>query len=585
MTVLAATGAGRGLRRRLSRTPLWGAAPGVAFLAVFFLFPVLRLLLLSVQDADGGFSLGAYARAFSTTVYLHVLAITFAIAAETTLISLLAGLPLAYWLTHLPPRRRGPVLLLVMLPFWTSALVKTFAWLIILGRNGVLNRLLLAAGLIDHPLGLLHGRGGVMVGMVQAMLPLAVLTMLPVMLAIDRRLNDAARTLGASSVQAFWRVFFHLALPGLAAAGLLVFISALGYFITPALLGGPHDTMLAQLIITEVQEMMDWNFGGALAVLMVAAALLTCWLYERAFGIASVAGGAALPDPRRPLRRLGLVLLGVTADALSAAGGGIAARLGPRLSGWALPAFCLPVLAFLSVPTMVMLPMGFTSSSFLDFPPPGFGLSWFRMVLASPLWRDALLRSLAVAAATGIVATVTGALAAYAVARQGGRWGGALFALFLAPLAIPRIVVAFGLFTLFARLHLVGTSAGLAIGHAVLALPMVFVTVLATFKGYDWHLDQAAATLGADRRRVLVLITAPLVRSGLAAAFLFAFITSFDELTVAIFVSGGIVTTLPRQMWDDMILQLNPTLAAVSAIVFVIVAAALLVAELLRRAE
>jgi ABC-type spermidine/putrescine transport system permease subunit II len=123
----------------------------------------------------------------------------------------------------------------------------------------------------------------------------------------------------------------------------------------------------------------------------------------------------------------------------------------------------------------------------------------------------------------------------------------------------------------------------LILGHAVLALPFVFITVAAVLKGYDWRLDQAAATLGANRRRILLEITVPLLRGGLVAAFLFAFITSFDDLTVALFVSGGITVTLPKQMWDDMILQLNPTLAAVSTVVFGLVTLLLLFAEWMRR--
>jgi ABC-type spermidine/putrescine transport system permease subunit II len=174
-------------------------------------------------------------------------------------------------------------------------------------------------------------------------------------------------------------------------------------------------------------------------------------------------------------------------------------------------------------------------------------------------------------------------LAALALARSNSRWGGVVFATFLAPLIVPRIIIAVGLFYLFAQMGLVATDMGLVIGHTVLALPFAFVTITAILKNYDWRLDQAAAVLGANRFKTLLLVTVPLVKGGLVAAFLFAFITSFDELTIAIFISGGIKTTLPKQMWDDMILQLNPTLAAVSVVVFVIVTVLLLLAERFRR--
>jgi putative spermidine/putrescine transport system permease protein len=140
------------------------------------------------------------------------------------------------------------------------------------------------------------------------------------------------------------------------------------------------------------------------------------------------------------------------------------------------------------------------------------------------------------------------------------------------------------MFYLFARLELVATNAGLIIGHTVLALPFTVVAITAVLKTYDTRLDQAAWTLGANRWRTLIEITLPIIKGGLIAAFLFAFITSFDELTIAIFISGGLATTLPKQMWDDMILQLNPTLAAVSTVVFVLVTGLLVIAERFRRA-
>lgn len=176
--------------------PLWLALPGVIFLCVFFAYPVAQLLGLSLVDpATGAFSTATYQRIAGTDVYLRVLGITFRIAGYTALYSLLIGYPLAYWLARLPDMFRGRMLLFVMVPFWTSYLVKTFAWMIVLGRSGIINALATGSGLVDQPLALLHNEFGVMVGMVHAMVPLAVMTLLPVMAGIDRRLVQAAQTL------------------------------------------------------------------------------------------------------------------------------------------------------------------------------------------------------------------------------------------------------------------------------------------------------------------------------------------------------------------------------------------------------
>ncbi|MEP6701453.1 MAG: ABC transporter permease subunit [Betaproteobacteria bacterium] len=585
MSALAAKSSGTGLLGNLFRRPnaLWLAVPGFAFLLFFFIYPVAQLLLLSITDAQtGAWSLASYARIVRTDVYLRVLGITFKIAGNTAWISLLLAYPLAYWIAALPERVRNRMLLLVMIPFWTSYLVKTFAWMIMLGRSGVINSLLLGSGALDEPLTLLHNEFGVLVGMVHAMVPLAVMTMLPVMTGIDRRLMQAAQTLGATPSHAFWMIYFKLSLPGVAAAGLLVFISSLGFFIVPAFLGGRRETMLAQLIITQVNELLNWSFAGALAAMLLITALLACWIYDRVFGMSSISGGTANEAAGR-MRLVGLKIL----EGIAAAAAPLAAA-SRRLIGKAGNARLLPlaawvIIAFLVFPTLLVIPLGFTSSQFLEFPPPGYSLRWFETYFSSALWITATIRSFSVAFVTALLATFIGGFAALALANSRTKWAGLIYAFFIAPMIVPRIVIAVGLFYLFARLGLVASNTGLVLGHTVLAIPFTLVTVAAVLKNYDFRLDHAAATLGANRFRTLISVTMPLIKGGLIAAFLFAFITSFDELTIAIFVSAGIKTTLPKQMWDDMILQLNPTLAAVSVVVFVLVTSLLLLGERFRR--
>jgi ABC-type spermidine/putrescine transport system permease subunit I len=562
---------------------IWLAVPGLAFLAIFFLYPVGNLLLLSISDAEtGAWSVKSFARIFASDVYIRVLGITFRIAAQTAIFSLIIGYPLAYWIARLPERVRNRALLLVVIPFWTSYLVKTFAWMIMLGRTGVINSILLGSGLVAEPLPLIHNEFGVLVGMVHTMVPLAVMTMLPVMTAIDRRLVAAANTLGADAAHGFWLVYFKLSLPGVTAAGLLVFISSLGFFIVPAFLGGRQQTMLAQLVIVQITEMLNWSFAGALAVMMLVTALVAVWIYDRVFGLSSISGGGTRTRLGR-LRNAGTAILSTMARLSSAIAVPLARATGGRFDRYALAVYAWLLIGFLVVPTLLVIPLGLTSSDFLSFPPPGYSTRWYDTYLSSPLWLAATARSFFVATVTAFAATAIGIGAALAMAHSRSRWSGALFAVFLAPMIVPRIVIAVGMFYLFARLGLVATNAGLIIGHTVLALPFTVVAITAVLKTYDTRLDQAAWTLGANRWRTLISITLPIIKGGLVAAFLFAFITSFDELTIAIFISGGLATTLPKQMWDDMILQLNPTLAAVSTVVFVLVTTLLFVAERFRR--
>jgi len=579
----------------LNRLWRWGSPgpfmlvlPVVLLLAAFFVWPMGRLFLLGLQDAaSGDLTLMHYTRLADTPVYWRILGITFRIAALTALLSVLLGYPLALWLSRMTGRKQAVWALLVLLPFWTSYLVKAFAWMILLGNRGVLNTFLLNLGMIDKPLRLMYNEAGVIIGMVHAMMPLAVLTMLPVMNGIDRRLTAAAATMGASRSQRFWLVYFPLSMPGVAAAGLLTFITSLGFFIVPAFLGGRGQTMLAQTIITQVQELLNWPFAAVLASLMVAAALTAIWVYNRCFGLSAISGGLAdsgsgqrASVSSQVLRQAGRRVLRLLAWLFAPFD-----RLGARrgLEPRSVPLYPILALVFLIAPTLVVVPLAFTAGGSLQFPPPGYSLRWFEQYLGSAVWVAATLRSFAVAAITALFATVLGGLAALALARSRAAWRGPVFALLLAPMVVPRIVVALGLFYLLAQIGLVATDTGLVIGHALLAIPYCVITLGAVLKNYDWRLNQAAETMGAGRLTVLRRITLPLLRGGVIAAALFAFVTSFDELTIAIFISGGLKTTLPKQMWDDMFLQLNPTLAAVSVVVLVLVTLILLAAQKLQK--
>jgi ABC-type spermidine/putrescine transport system permease subunit I len=577
---------------------LWPLLPVLGFLSILFLYPVVQLLWLSALDrSTGALTAEHYTRLFASPLYVRVLQITFEISAWTTVFVIVAGYPVAYYLATSTERRRNALMLWVLLPFWTSFLVRTFAWIVLLGRNGAINKWLQALGITDEPLPLIYNFTGVMIGMTHALMPLAILTMVSVMENIDANLPRAASTLGARGGQAFWRIYFPLSLPGVAAAGLLVFITALGFFITPALLGGRLQTMITQVIISQIQEIMNWAFGGAVSMLLLISALIVFYLYDRALGMSTLAGGTPTAQgdgKQNPIARLGAFVGGHVLDGLGRACDAAAAaweRLFPvrpdrprrDRSRLALTVVVALVIGFLAGPTFFIVPVSFTTDALIEWPPKFYSLRWYQAYFDSPTWMAATVRSLAVATAAAFLAMLVGAPAAFVLARQRMRGKTAAMAFILSPLIIPRIIIAIALFYFYARIGLVGSSLGLVLGHAVLAVPYVVVTVMAVLKNYDERLDQAAASLGANRRQTLWHITFPLIRTGLIAAFLFAFITSFDELTIALFVSGGLATTLPKQMWDDALLKVNPTLAAVSTLLLVFVTAMILAAEFLRR--
>jgi putative spermidine/putrescine transport system permease protein len=577
----------------------WPLYPLIAFLIIFFAVPVGELLWTSVLNASGQLSLENYARLATAPVYLRVMGISFKIAAWTTLFTLFAAYPVAYLLATISNGARNRLLLLVLLPFWTSFLVKTLAWMILLGRNGAINDLLRALGVTDAPLDLIYNFFGVMVGMIQGMIPLAVLTMVPVMLDVDRNLVRAAHTLGGGGGQSFWRIYFPLSLPGVAAAGLLVFITSLGFFVVPALLGGARETMISQVIISTLLELMNWRFASALALVLLVVAMLAFYLYDRLLGVATLSAEARNTTPAgesgerlisRVSKAVGFRLVAVLGNASDQVGAALLKLSGtsssrpqrsiPRVL---LVVIAVLVLAFMLVPTLFVIPVSFTAGSFMSLPPQGLSLRWYQVYLDSPTWWNATIRSLSVATATATFATILGVGPALVLVRQRLPGRVAIMTLILAPLILPRIITAVALFYLFARIGLVGTDVGLVLGHTALAVPSVVVTVIAVIRGYDVRQDQAAWSLGANRWKAFYYVTLPQIRPGLFAAFLFAFVTSFDDLTVSLFLSGGSSATLPKQMWNDLLLQVNPTLAAVSTVVLAIATILIVFAEWLRQ--
>ena len=253
------------------------------FLLTFYFYPISEMLLQSLFDPN--FTLKHYSHFYHESAYFQVLVETFKMAISVTFICLLLGYPVAYLLTSTSPRISNLLMVMVVLPFFTAILVRTYAWMVILGRDGVANSALLKLGLISAPAQLIHNLFGVYVGMVQILLPFMILPLYSVMITIDKRLLKAAENLGANPFQVFIRVFFPLSLSGVGGGCLLVFIIALGFFITPALLGGVSDVMISMLIEIQVSNLLNWGFASALAVILLAATILFYSIYAHFFGV------------------------------------------------------------------------------------------------------------------------------------------------------------------------------------------------------------------------------------------------------------------------------------------------------------
>lgn len=267
--------------RRRSRGFL-PVVPALALVSVVFVLPVLALLLRSVLEPQPG--LQNYAAFFASTTYLKVLANTFLVAGTVTVFTVLLGFPVAWFLAIAPAFWSRLLFAVVILSMWTNLLARTYAWMVLLQGTGIINRGLIAIGLISEPLPLINNLVGVTIGMTYIMLPFMILPLHATIRSIDPSVFQAAALCGASRWQAFTRVMLPLTGSGLAAGALMVFVMSLGYFITPALLGGTSNMMLAELIAQLVQSLLDWGLAGAAALILLVITLAIYIVQLRFFG-------------------------------------------------------------------------------------------------------------------------------------------------------------------------------------------------------------------------------------------------------------------------------------------------------------
>ncbi|MDX8455288.1 ABC transporter permease subunit [Mesorhizobium sp. VK9D] len=561
------------------------AGPLVVLLVGFLVIPLSFILWGSVEGTNMTFA--HYARIFSNETNLKVLLYTLKIGLIVTAVSLAAGYPVAYLLTKIGPRALSVLTVFILIPLFTAFLIRTYAWIIILGREGIINNMLVRLGLVSQPLPLLNTTFAVIVGMVHVLIPMAIFTMYSAMARIDHDFARAAQILGAKPIQAFLRVYFPMSLPGVFSAGVLNFIVAIGFYITPALLGGPSDTMISQLIVTQMTTLLNFELSYASSIVLLLVTIATLFFASLFIPLEMIWSSSVAQVPGRSSGSQSWALISakrLSQPVLIAVEGLIHMATKPLLTGksrW-LWAYTIVMLVFLTAPLVVVVVLSFSSSPFVVFPPPGFSLQWWQKLGNATDWHMSFIFSAQLGLSSALVATIIGTMGAFWLVRTQLPIKRSLFLFSLSPLMVPVVIIATSLYVFEARIHVLGSFIGLVIGHVLLSVPYVIVVMAAALRGFDESLEKAAAVHGARPMQVLRFVTLPILKPALLTAGLLAFLTSFDELLVSIFLLGRQTPTLPMKFWGDIKFQVNPLLSTASTFIVALVVLSILLAQWIR---
>ncbi len=547
--------------------------PAVLLLVVVYLIPLVMLLLHSVTDPVPGWD--NYVRLLTQPGYLRTLGRTLSLAAISTAMALVIGYPIAYtiattekiWLRRL-------LILCIAAPYLTSILIRTFAWQVLLGRVGLINTGLNQFGLASYEL--LFNAFAVVVGLTHFLLPLMILPLVSVMKNIDKSLARASASLGAGPANGFVRVFLPASLPGVEVGVVLCFVYGVGAFVTPALLGGNSGRMLGALIENAISQQADYGLAAAASILLALGVGLVVLIFRWGMG----AGVSELVAPelagKRTLRLQGHLSHHVMQWMIRCAQ--IVDRTGLSRVPGIVTCYAVVAGVLILLPQLIAIPISFSSTRTLIFPPPGWSLQWYAN-FTQEQWMDPLINSLQIAFATAVFSCLLGGMAAIGVSRGlRGKAANAVNILMIFPLIFPTIVAAAAFFLAWLPLGLTDTKLGILLAHVTISAPFVFIVVSANLRMLDPALERAAASLGANTWTQLKRILLPLLAGGLLTGTFFAFLSSFDEASIAIFLSGLYVKTLPRRMYEALLFESDPTIGVIAVLTMVATAVVILIA-------
>ena len=537
--------------------------PIVVFYIVFFLWPIATVVMRSVS-VEGKFDIAAptftldnFVTLFSDSFLLMIEGRTVLLAVNSTLITILLAFPTAYFISRLKRRTATILLLLILVPFWISILVRLFALTSILSPNGIVNQASLAIGL--GPFTLLDTSAGVLVGTVMYLLPYMILILYAGMVSVDNNLMLAAKTMGASATYSFTRVYLPMIRPSLLSGGLLIFILGLSFFIVPSILGGPRDQTISVYIQQQI-DIYQWGIASAMGVVLLVATVVCYIAVVRITGRFEPSGVGAVQakgvSAEQPFRWTPPLLLSGIATVFT--------------------------IATLVIPVLFVFPLSIGDTGTVVFPPRGFTLKWYGEIFTTTTWAEPLMQSVVVGVGTATLSVAIALALARITSTMTSSIGKAVIGgLAFAPIIAPAILLAIGIFDVALKLHLTGTTIGLILAHTVIAAPLSYALISSAMAGADRQIEAAAWTLGASRTRAFWDLVVRGIVPSVVGAFAIAFVTSWDEVVLALFLQTGPTKTLPVTIYKYLESGIVPTVPAVASLLVTLVVLIVVVRSIL----
>lgn len=557
-------------RRRASIAGLLG--PSVLLVGFLVILSLAMLAYYSVTP-KGQFGLDNYAKVLFDSFYRGIILRTIGIGLTVAGILTVLSYPVAYYLARTKSPYKVLILALVLSPLMTNLMVRTVAWMQILGGGGIVNRLLMTLSVVDAPIEFLGTRRAIIPALVYNFFPYMILPLKAAIEGVDERLEEASYSLGASRFYTFFRVVTPQTFIGLFAGFSLVFLRTISAFVTPKAMGQGKFFVLSTLIYQQMHS-LNWGFAAALSFLLLVGILLLVALSKRLqkgsfrvhFRNRLAAIAARLPEPKRRQRPASAA---VEQREKAPPVGRKKKWKSPLLSDTKLVRGMVVLgIAFLILPLLLLARSAFSNSELMGVTE-GWTLRWIVAAVTDPAYLKAAVLSLRLGVASVLISLGIGTMGVFAVRRLLGkthRFYGVFNWSLVSPLTIPAIVLAVGMVLLFQFMKLPFNFYRLLLVHVLITLPYIVNNVGAAINNLDACQEEAAFVLGASRLRILWSIILPALKTGLVSAFIMGFIVSFDEVTITMLTSSVGQMTLPVKIMTDLDIVWSPKIAAVSLI-------------------